>query len=628
MCIYVHSRNNMSTRPAFLSDSFMPDLFKAVATTVSSSKSLPRVEDQAYLQAFPCFQPAISAVRNHAKGLLERLLRFVKSQGGNLGYDAVVEASDDCLDNVALGLEAKSTQSQMKKLLSQQVLKFDFPFLSVDNSRLPFKPKISRKPNALVPLDTRNWSKHPYSQEIRALQEPQPRTPAPTTPLSLAQTPFLMVTTIEELQVLLPQLKQCTELAIDLEHHSLRSYQGMTCLMQLSTRTTDVLVDPLTLWPYMSLFLDIFTDPNIVKVLHGADSDVVWLQRDFGLYIVNLFDTGQAARELQLPSCGLAALLKRFCQVSTDKSYQLADWRVRPLTAPMVQYARIDTHYLLHLYDLLRQDLISQSLKLHKDPKVLLSNVFHRSRDISLKVYLKSDYTYMGIRRTSVLGEQSRHVLEELARWRDSLARQLDESPSFILCGEALLGVAASLPETTQELMGMVRRPSPLLTLERAQEMVGIIRKWQRKSVSASPARQPEPVKQRNSQGFLVTALLQQTAIITVTVLPSSIDPFRALFPTQPVKPHPLRFPSLLHPTVKCAVTDMLTESLDEEDLPAAPLSIVQPSTAEFIQLPAMVCGKTVPLKRKAAPAPLPDVIKVNRETYTECDLTKRRHIA
>lgn len=617
----------MSTRPAFLSDSFLPDVFRAVATTVTSSKMLPRAEDQVYLESIPCFQPAISSVRSHARGLLEQLLRFVKPQGGTLGYEAVVEASDDCLDNVALGLEEEYTQNQTKRLISQQVLKFDFPFLQVDNSRLPFRPKISHKPNALTPLDLRNWSKHPYSQEIHSLQEPQSKVPAPTAALPLASTPLLMITTVEELQVLLPQLKQCTELAIDLEHHSLRSYQGMTCLMQLSTRTTDILVDPLTLWPHMSLFLDVFTDPNIVKVLHGADSDVVWLQRDFGLYIVNLFDTGQAARELQLPSCGLAALLKRFCQVNTDKSYQLADWRVRPLTAPMLQYARIDTHYLLYLYDLLRQDLISQSLKLHKDPQVLLSNVFHRSRDISLKVYLKPDYTYMGIRRTSVLGEQSRHVLDELARWRDSLARQLDESPSFLLCGEALLGVAASLPETAKELMGMVRRPSPLLTMERAQEIVEIIRKWQRKSTSESMASQPEPAKRRNSEEFLVTTLLQRTSLITVTVLPTSVDPYQALFPTQPAKPRPLRFPSLLHPTVKCAVTDMLTESLEEEELPAPVPIVIQPSTAEFIQFPAMVGGKTVPLKRKANPTSLPDIIKVNRGTDSECDLTKRRQI-
>ena len=54
---------------------------------------------------------------------------------------------------------------------------------------------------------------------------------------------------------------------------------------------------------------------QVVKVLHGADSDVVWLQRDFGIYVANLFDTGQAARVLAFPSAGLAYALSRFCSV-------------------------------------------------------------------------------------------------------------------------------------------------------------------------------------------------------------------------------------------------------------------------------------------------------------------------
>lgn len=37
----------------------------------------------------------------------------------------------------------------------------------------------------------------------------------------------------------------------------------------------------------------VFADPGVVKVLHGADSDVVWLQRDYGLFLCNMFDTGQ-----------------------------------------------------------------------------------------------------------------------------------------------------------------------------------------------------------------------------------------------------------------------------------------------------------------------------------------------
>lgn len=54
-----------------------------------------------------------------------------------------------------------------------------------------------------------------------------------------------------------------------------------------------------------------------------------WLQRDFGLYVINLFDTHQASRALNLARHSLDHLLKHYCNVDSDKRYQLADWRIR-----------------------------------------------------------------------------------------------------------------------------------------------------------------------------------------------------------------------------------------------------------------------------------------------------------
>ena len=65
------------------------------------------------------------------------------------------------------------------------------------------------------------------------------------------------------------------------------------------------------------------------KVFHGADMDIGWLQRDFGIYVVNMFDTGQASRVLNYERFSLAFLLKKFCDVTANKQYQLADWRIR-----------------------------------------------------------------------------------------------------------------------------------------------------------------------------------------------------------------------------------------------------------------------------------------------------------
>lgn len=65
------------------------------------------------------------------------------------------------------------------------------------------------------------------------------------------------------------------------------------------------------------------------QVFHGADSDMEWLQRDLGLYVVRLFDTHQASRALNLARHSLDHLLVHFCNVASDKRFQLADWRVR-----------------------------------------------------------------------------------------------------------------------------------------------------------------------------------------------------------------------------------------------------------------------------------------------------------
>lgn len=82
-------------------------------------------------------------------------------------------------------------------------------------------------------------------------------------------------------------LDRVNEFAVDLEHHSYRSFQGFTCLMQVSTRERDYVVDTIALRSSLrDALAKHFLDGAKLKVLHGADMDVQWLQRDFGIYVV------------------------------------------------------------------------------------------------------------------------------------------------------------------------------------------------------------------------------------------------------------------------------------------------------------------------------------------------------
>ena len=96
--------------------------------------------------------------------------------------------------------------------------------------------------------------------------------------------------------------------------------------------------------------------------------DTKWLQRDFNIHIQNLFDTYRAVRTLGLQKLSYAFLLSHYCNVLTDKTYQTADWRQRPLSTGMLHYARLDTHYLLEIFDRMRADIQQKALTMGLNP--------------------------------------------------------------------------------------------------------------------------------------------------------------------------------------------------------------------------------------------------------------------
>lgn len=91
----------------------------------------------------------------------------------------------------------------------------------------------------------------------------------PVKPLLLSNTPLIEVTEPHQIDTLLEELHNCKEFAVDLEHHSYRTFMGITCLMQISTKTTDYLIDTLALRDKLYVLNEVFTKPTIVKVRNG-----------------------------------------------------------------------------------------------------------------------------------------------------------------------------------------------------------------------------------------------------------------------------------------------------------------------------------------------------------------------
>ncbi|RHZ69192.1 hypothetical protein Glove_287g13 [Diversispora epigaea] len=349
------------------------------------------------------------------------------------------------------------------RLISRPQIKFED---KVDNSGAPFIPKLPNKPNSQVPLNIEGMKEgkchpHPYYYEITNITYPRHifQNKAPIKYLPVQSTPLTWVDKLDGLLDMCRKLENSQEIAVDLEHHNYRSYQGFTCLMQISTREEDFIVDVLELRNRLHLLNKSFTNPNILKVFHGADYDIVWLQKDFGVYVVNLFDTGVASYVLEMPQHSLAHLLRHYCNEDTDKKYQLADWRLRPLTEEMINYARADTHYLLYIYDNMRNELIANSNNITLNH---LKVTLERSAQVSLKIYETFSYDKSGegpagykrllTKRKTSFDEKRIAVFKALHEWRDSIARLEDESVNYVLPTDMLFLLAEKMPEDPNEI--------------------------------------------------------------------------------------------------------------------------------------------------------------------------------
>lgn len=432
-----------------------------------------------------------------AKSLLDLANNLLKQMNPN--YDKVTP-DDNCLslsswkniedtldvsfESVEYIMESMKTLQKGKSLLSSLETEnsYDFKSVNIEKPQLhfkdvldnfdtqPFRPKLKSKPNAKMPLREVLESErlpdgrfpHPYEKEIKESDYPEwlfeDCEPHPSN--NWENTLATWVNNKDSLKEMINDLKLLDLIAVDLEHHDYRSYYGITCLMQISNRQFDWIVDTIALRDELHVLNEIFTDPKIVKVFHGANMDIVWLQRDLGLYVVSLFDTYHASKALGFPKFSLAYLLEEFAKFRTSKKYQLADWRVRPLPKVLFEYARADTHFLLNIFDKLRNKLVA-------DNGEKLKHVLDQSRLVACRKFEYKKFR-VGAEEWSSFDDRDaesrfisqnniptsqRQLVRYLMELRDELARTLDESIRFILPNQVLLNLCTLPNPVTQETL-------------------------------------------------------------------------------------------------------------------------------------------------------------------------------
>ena len=174
---------------------------------------------------------------------------------------------------------------------------------------------------------------------------------------------YIWVDSDRKLQTARKESRVTRLIGIDTEYDSFRYFREKLCLLQIKTENRTFLFDPLNDLD-ISFLGEVFSDPDIPKIVHAGDNDIRLLKRDYGFKFRNVFDTQRAAMLLGCKYLALTAVIQQILgiEVRKTKHIQRSQWETRPLSAEQMEYAVQDIDYLFPLYEKLRAELAANGL--------------------------------------------------------------------------------------------------------------------------------------------------------------------------------------------------------------------------------------------------------------------------
>ena len=351
--------------------------------------------------------------------------------------------------------------------------------------------------------------------------------------------------TLVESQAALEQvvaaLREEPLLAADTEAASFHRYHDRVYLIQLSSRTRTIVIDPLAVED-LGPFGRILGDPVVETVFHDADYDLRLLDQQYRFRAAHVFDTRVAAQLLNEPGIGLAALLEKYLGVSLDKRFQRADWSTRPLSADMLRYAASDTRHLPALRDILRDRLLERGRLAWAEEEFALLEQVRWGTSID------GEPGYLRVKGAKALRGRSLAALRELYQWREDTASRSDRAAFRIVNAEPLLEIARTLPTDVTGLRA-IRGVGPELIERRGREILGAVRRAlelpeeELPRIERGPRRTPDPAfearveqlkAKRNELAVrfdLAPGVLCPNATLEgiARAMPQTLDEFRAI---------------------------------------------------------------------------------------------------
>jgi ribonuclease D len=254
-----------------------------------------------------------------------------------------------------------------------------------------------------------------------------------------------LIETTEALEALCTRLHGEEFVTVDTEFMRERTYWPELCVVQLAGRGDVAVVDAMAEGIDLAPLGELLADKRVMKVFHAAKQDIEIFLHRFGSVPAPLFDTQVAAMVAGFgDQVAYDSLVTALAGGTIDKAHRFSDWSARPLTSAQMNYAAADVTYLRAVYEKLRAQLVAEERLgwMNAEMAVLTDPETYRIDPEAMWLRLKPrsrDRRYLGLVRT-------------LAAWREREAQQINIPRQRVLKDEALLEIAATRPETPEQL--------------------------------------------------------------------------------------------------------------------------------------------------------------------------------
>lgn len=148
-------------------------------------------------------------------------------------------------------------------------------------------------------------------------------------------------------------LENKTVISIDTELDQEYSFIPIISLIQISCDTHDFVIYAIELHAYIANCLrPIFLSPNVLKIVFSPN-DIEYFKRDFGLYFCYTVDVQYIEKSFKQLSIfpSFQNVVLTYLNKKISKKFQNYPFRLRPLPAEVVQYARLDSMLLLEVWE-------------------------------------------------------------------------------------------------------------------------------------------------------------------------------------------------------------------------------------------------------------------------------------